>query len=271
MVLGFQAVGKEAFNAFSEGSGAIWRREVGVGGRGCGRLCCGVSWATVSWAAALAARAVASASGVSRLLLLQSTCETTRVRHKIISELWMILYWISTAVRHAGSQVIISLCCVLVRWDAVRALLRSQILAVVGPYLFAHEIETRWGSIMVLVSLIRELKFIVDALWLRSFLARGVYGSQRFSSSTKQPIRWDGVPEGMQRVRWTPSMKLVNILRTALCLSPVLVRPRIVFLCWIWRLAASIIATIIVAIWQFALLIPIIVISLGIFHILVRN
>ena len=267
MVLSFQAVGKEAFDAFSEGGGAVWRWQVGVGGGGCGRLCGGVSWATVSWAAASAARAAASASGVSCLLLLQSTCETARVRHKIISKLWMILNWISTALWHAGSQVIIR----LVRWDAVRALLRSQILAVVGPYLFVHEIETRWCGIMVLVSLIRELKFIVDTLWLRSFLARGVYGSQRFSSSTKQPIRWDGVPEGMQRVRWTLSMKLVNILRTALCLSPVVVRPRIVFLCWICRLAASIIATIIVAIWQFALPIPIIVIRLGIFHILVCN
>ena len=132
----------------------------------------------------------------------------------------------------------------------MRALLRSQILGVVGPYLFVHEIETRRCSIMVLVSLIRELKLIVDALWLWSFLAWGVYGShsQRFSSSTKQPIRGNGVPKGMQRVRWTPSMKLVDILRTALCLSPVVVRPRMVLLYWIWRLAASIIATIIVAI-----------------------
>ena len=132
----------------------------------------------------------------------------------------------------------------------MRALLRSQILGVVGSYLFVHEIETRRCSIMVLVSLIRELKLIVDALWLWSFLAWGVYGShsQRFSSSTKQPIRGNGVPKGMQRVRWTPSMKLVDILRTALCLSPVVVRPRMVLLYWIWRLAASIIATIIVAI-----------------------
>ena len=132
----------------------------------------------------------------------------------------------------------------------MRALLRSQILGVVGPYLFVHEIETRRCSIMVLVSLIRELKLIVDALWLWSFLAWGVYGShsQRFSSSTKQPIRGNGVPKGMQRVRWTPSMKLVNILRTALYLSPVVVRPRMVLLYWMCRLAASIIATIIVAI-----------------------
>jgi len=101
---------------------------------------------------------------------------------------------------------------------------------------------------MVLVSLIRELKLIVDALRRWSFLAWGVYGSQRFSSSTKQPIRGNGVPKGMQRVRWTPSMKLVNILRTALYLSPVVVRPRMVLLYWMRRLAASIIATIIVAI-----------------------